>query len=246
MFEVDARGGAVVLADRRDRAGLVQRGEVVGEGLRGEEVGRRAVPAAVAQQPEARIRGDQRLRIGRWLGQEEPVVVAHGEVHPGALEMLQRRDDVEQGCPFDPVRVVEHQAVADAGAAVMADQAEAVEPEDPHQRHHVGSHGPFGVGGMVRRWRRLGREAVAAEVGTDHAEAGGERGRDLVPHRMGLRVAMQKQERRAGAAGAHAKRDAGTDLDAAEREAWEHRRPSFASAAQACLGSAGRASRSGA
>ena len=53
---------------------------------------------------------------------------------------------------------------------------------------------------MVGVARRLRAVAVAAQVGGDDREALGEPRRDLVPHDVGLRVAVQEQQRRAGAA----------------------------------------------
>jgi hypothetical protein len=44
------------------------------------------------------------------------------------------------------------------------------------------------------------RIAVTAQVGGDHRKAFGERGRDLVPDRAGLRMAVQQQKRRSAAA----------------------------------------------
>ena len=51
-----------------------------------------------------------------------------------------------------------------------------------------------------RRCRsRLGRVAVAAQVGNDEREVGAEAARDAVPHRVRLRVAVQQQDRRPAA-----------------------------------------------
>ena len=45
--------------------------------------------------------------------------------------------------------------------------------------------------------RRLGAVAVATQVGGDDSVVLSERGRDLVPHDVGLRIAVQQQQRRA-------------------------------------------------
>ena len=126
------------------------------------------------------------------------------EFHVGALEVMQRRDDVHGAEPFDRLRRVERQAVRDAGAAVMRDDPEALEAESAHQRHHVRRHGALGIGARGRRGRRLGGQPVAAQVRADHGEAPRQGRRDLCHMACGLRIAVQQQQRRAVAAAAEA------------------------------------------
>src|SRR5579871_2918423 len=69
-----------------------------------------------------------------------------------------------------------------------------------HQFDLVEGHAALRVVGMVGGTLRLAAVAIATQIGGDHREAFGERGRDLVPDRMGLRMAVQKQKRRAASA----------------------------------------------
>jgi hypothetical protein len=154
------------------------------------------------------------------------VVVAHGEVHPRPLEVLEGGDDVEQSHLLHRLRVVEAEAMGDARAAVMPGEEEAGMAEVLHQRHDVGCHCPLGVGRMVRRDRGLGGEAVASEVRADDGEMAGESGRDLVPHPVRLRVAVQQHERPPRPAATDAQGHAGLDRDLLEREALERHAPS--------------------
>ena len=116
---------------------------------------------------------------------------------------------------------VERQAMRDAGAAVVGADVEALVAERGHQRDRIGGHRRACC--ARRAWHRpqAGRIAVAAQVHRDDAEALGERRRDPVPHRRGLRMAVQQQQRRAGAAAARMQLDAGM-AEAVRREAFEH------------------------
>ena len=99
-----------------------------------------------------------------------------------------------------PLRVVERHAVRDAGAAVVAGDEEALEAERAHDLDLVLGHGAERVVGVVAAAARLGAVAVAAQVGRDDREVLGEPRRDLVPHDVGQRVAVQQQQRRPVAA----------------------------------------------
>ena len=69
-----------------------------------------------------------------------------------------------------------------------------------HDRDHVARHLDLGIGGVVRAGCGLERPAIAAQIRADDGEPPGQLRCDQVPHRMGLRVAMQQQQRRPGAA----------------------------------------------
>ena len=72
-----------------------------------------------------------------------------------------------------------------------------------HQVGHVPRHLRLGVGGVVRRGRGLLAAAHSPrKSGADDREAPRQGRRHVVPHRVGLRVAVQQQQSRAGAAGA--------------------------------------------
>ena len=53
---------------------------------------------------------------------------------------------------------------------------------------------------MVGTALGLAAVAVAAQVGADDGEVSGQAGRDLVPHGMGLRIAVEQQQGRTAAA----------------------------------------------
>ena len=65
------------------------------------------------------------------LGEEEPVIVAHGEGHVGPLEMRQGRDDVQDAEPLDPLGMVQRQAVATRAPRSWPATDEALMPEVP-------------------------------------------------------------------------------------------------------------------
>ena len=68
---------------------------------------------------------------------------------------------------------------------------------------------------------RLAAVAVAAQVGRYHRVVRGKRRRHLVPHHVGLRVAVEQEERRAPAA-FHQIDGGGRGLDPGLGEAVEH------------------------
>jgi len=86
--------------------------------------------------------------------------------------------------------VVEGHAVADAPAAVVAAQGEALEAEMAHHLDLVERHRPLGVRAVALVRRRLGGVAVSAQVGGDHREVFGEARGDQVPHRERLGAAV--------------------------------------------------------
>ena len=88
----------------------------------------------------------------------------------------------------------------DAAAAIVADHGEAVEAQGRHQLDLVLGHGALAVVDVALAAGRLVRVAIAAQIGRDDGEALGEDGGNLVPGGMGLRVAVQQEQRRAAAA----------------------------------------------
>ncbi len=132
------------------------------------------------------------------------------------------RDDVEHGDAAHSSGMVERHAVGDAPAAVVPGDGEAVMAKLRHDTDEVGRHRPFRVGAVVRIAAGLAEFAVAAQVGGDDGEAFGQRGSDLVPHDVRLRVAVDQQQRRAAAAGPIGDLDAGR-VEAMRGEIVEHR-----------------------
>src|SRR5262245_44531897 len=66
---------------------------------------------------------------------------------------------------------------------VMADDMEAIEAERLHQPDLIAGHGAERIIRPVRRAPRLGRVAVAAQIGADHPEIAGKHRRNPRPHR---------------------------------------------------------------
>ena len=96
--------------------------------------------------------------------------------------------------------MIERQAVGDSPATVVAGDEEAFEAELLHDGNLVTGHRALGIRLVVGGGRRLGAVAVAAQVGDHHAEVLRQARRHQVPHHLGLRKAMQQQERRTVAA----------------------------------------------
>ena len=120
----------------------------------------------------------------------------------GAAPHLAGRDDVDGDERGDRLGMVERQAVGDAPAAVVAGNHEARMPQRAHDGQAVLGHGALGIDGVLGVSGRRGAGAVAAQIGNDQSAVAGELRGDLVPDDVGLRIAVQQQQRRAGAAGA--------------------------------------------
>ena len=190
---------------------------------RREEFRRLGGTGPVLREVGARIGADDRLRNGSRLRQEEPVPVGHGEGHVGAPVVLPGGEDVEDGEPLHPFRVIERQAVGDPPAPVVSDEREILEAEMAHHGDLVARHRPLRIGLVVRRRGGLGTPAIAAQIGRNDGKALGELRDDPVPHHMRLRVAVEEQKPRAASA------DAGTDRgfrrhDIVHLEPVKHRR----------------------
>lgn len=103
-----------------------------------------------------------------------------------------------------------------AGAAVVGRHVEGLVAQVAHHGHHVRGHGPeaevlTGRGGF----------SVAAQVRDDHAVVPREGRTQAVPHGVGLREAVQQQERLAPPGGPHVDGGPG-DRDAVGLEVLEH------------------------
>jgi len=83
----------------------------------------------------------------------------------------------------------------------VAGDGEAVEAQRRHSLDLVEGEGPLRIAHVVGSGGGLGAVAVAAQIGDDDGERGGQARGELAPHQMGLRVAVQQQERRSAAAG---------------------------------------------
>ncbi len=96
--------------------------------------------------------------------------------------------------------MVEGHAEGDARTSIVAGHRKAFEAELPHHVDHILAHGTERVGGMVLAAVRLGAVAVAAKIGRDDREALRKLRCDTVPTDVGQRIAVDQEERRAGAA----------------------------------------------
>jgi hypothetical protein len=112
------------------------------------------------------------------------------------LERMARRDDVEDGERGDRVRVVQRQPVPDPRPAIVAREAESLETERAHDEQLISRRRPLGVLGVAGARSRLGAVAVTAEVGEHDGVLARQDRRDVMPDQVGLRVAVQQEERR--------------------------------------------------
>src|ERR1700761_3992923 len=76
----------------------------------------------------------------------------------------------------------------------MTHHGEALVAEFAHDEDLVVGHRAFGVRVVSRTARRFAAVAVAAQVGEDDHVVFGQDGGDVVPHHVGLRVAVQEQD----------------------------------------------------
>ena len=142
----------------------------------------------------------QPFRQVERLDHEEPVVGPSRPFLGDVIEQIVLRHDVEDRGLRHLLGVIERHPGEHAGTAVMAGGHEAVKAERRHHLDLVLRHGAERVPGMIDAARRLLRIAVAAQVGADDGEVLGEPRRELVPARMGERIAVHQEERRAVAA----------------------------------------------
>ena len=149
LFRVDARSGAVILAEGVDAARLVAALPVGGEGARVERAERAVLRPFRQEAVEIGegIAADLPFRLGRGPGEERPMR-RRGLAGADLLPHGRRRQDVEEGEALDAARPVERQPVADARAAIMADDGEAHVPERFHHGDHVPSHLALGIDGV--------------------------------------------------------------------------------------------------
>ena len=104
--------------------------------------------------------------------------------------------NIEGGQAQHTLRMVERHAVTHSYAAVMTDDVPRFNFEIIHECHHVLGHGAFTVNSMIARGGgRLATIAVAAHIWCDDPIVIDQLRRYLVPEDVGLRIAMQQQER---------------------------------------------------
>src|SRR5499427_8457009 len=221
--EIDAMGGAIVLAHGVDGGRIAEIALVLGERRRIEEaqplLGLRQLPL-----DEIIVVGAHQS-LGKIIGldHEEPVPGEGAPLARHVVEQMMLRDDVEDGRARDLLRMIEAHAVEHAGAAIMAGGVEALETERRHHLDLVLRHGAERIAAVILAARRLFRIPVAAQVGGDHGEFARQPRRDFVPGQVREWIAVQQQQRGSVAA-AHRDDARAAGLDFAAGEAFEHPR----------------------
>ena len=152
-------------------------------------------------QKEFALGADQPLRQSAALDQKEPMKARGRSLLVYRLEAVEGRHDVEQCHAFDMPGVIARQAVGDPGATVVPGDSESVETERRHRLDLVEGQGALRICRIVGAGGRFRAVAIAAQVGHDHRELGGQARGELTSHYVGLRVAVQQKQRRPAAAG---------------------------------------------
>ena len=124
--------------------------------------------------------------------------------------------DVQQHQARHMGRVVQRQTVRHARTPVVGQHGKTFVPQALHQSQQLVRHDPFAVGLMGRVGRKTRAAAVAAQIDHDQREMLRQLVGHAVPHRLGLRVAVQQQQCRAAAALARKKRCASKNLKSFE------------------------------
>ncbi len=139
---------------------------------------------------------DHGLGQGCGLNQVKPVIVGAGQFEVRGVVDVQRRRDVDHAQAPYAGRMVQRQPMRHAPAAVVPAHIKRRHVQRRHELDHVLGHGTLAVVAVVRQVRRLGRVAVAAQVGHDQIKVLVELARHTVPHHMGLWKAVQQQQHR--------------------------------------------------
>ncbi len=92
--------------------------------------------------------------------------------------------------------MIERKAIADPRATIMTDNAEPREAEMPHDGELVVRHGPLCMVQMLGVALRSTAVAIATQIRRHHGVMPRQHRRDAVPGQMGLRIAVQQQQRR--------------------------------------------------
>jgi hypothetical protein len=196
--QVEGRRGPVVLAGGVDRGRLAEAADVLVDRQRVERLAAPPTAADPAAHPAVGIGADLVLGERLGLGEEVPVPVGEPEVQVGRAQRVPGGDDVKDGDLRHRLGAVKRHPVGHPGAPVMADDRELLEAEVAHHQRLVARHRPLGVALVRRAAGRLAAVTVAAQIGQDDRVVQGENGRDVMPHHVGLRVAVQEQDGRAG------------------------------------------------
>src|SRR5829696_4278253 len=78
----------------------------------------------------------------------------------------------------------------------MSDDGERVEAQRLHDRGLIPGHRPLGIRRVILISEWFGAVTVSSQIGGNDRELFGQPRRHLVPHRVGLRIAVQQQDGR--------------------------------------------------
>ena len=154
-----------------------------------------------------RVGGDHALGQRGGLGKEGPVIGLQRQFRVPRSPEIRGRHDLDDAKPVDPLRVIQRHAVGHPGAPVVPQHMRPFEPHEIHQADDVARHLSLGIGVMVGVVGRGIAVAISAQVGNDDVEIARQRGRDLGPAHVVLRIAMQADQRRPFAALVHRQPD---------------------------------------
>ena len=86
--------------------------------------------------------------------------------------------------------------MSNASASVVTTHIKLINIQLVQQAHHILRHGAFAVVAVIRQACRVGRIAVAAQIGQDQTIVVFERLRHTMPHDVSLGEAMQQHQHR--------------------------------------------------
>src|SRR5688572_5907929 len=92
--------------------------------------------------------------------------------------------------------MIERQAISDARSAIVAGDAKALMTERTHHVEHLMRDGALGIVAAIVVRRRAAAFAITGEIGENDSEALRQSRRDTRPANMGLREAVEQQQRR--------------------------------------------------
>ena len=133
----------------------------------------------------------------RGLDLKKPPDVSGRELLGRPVIHGQGRDDVERRPLQDCVGVIQHHAMEDTPAPIVSRDEKLLVTQSGHRPDHVLSHGPERIVFASRAVAGLRRIAIAPKIRRNGGIGLGERGRDLAPGDMRLRMSMEQQRRAA-------------------------------------------------
>jgi hypothetical protein len=144
---------------------------------------------------------EELLRKGSGLRQQEPrpEPQRRGRAHP--FELLDSRNNVEDGHARHALGMIERHSVGDPRAAVMTDDGEALVGECGHDLDEIARHLALAEALAVRTAGGRARRTVTAQVRRHYSVVSRESRRYRAPEEVRLRKTVQEEHGRALAAG---------------------------------------------